>query len=232
MGLAFGCAGRRPVPVADHVVIVRDTTLSGPGLSPAVVTITSGQTVEWVNRTGSTLRMVFDKASPRLPRFLRPLAPVRAAFPTAGTYAYKVHLATDRQLETFAGRIVVLPEGTVLASMASGGPAPTGSGTAASSSPDHLALSLGLSLQDLTPALAEAFGIKEEKKGALVTKVLPGSQAEREGLREGDVVTAVNKAPVTGAEAFRRLVGEAVAGEKLLLRVVREDRVFFVVLIR
>ncbi len=216
----LGCAGHRAV--SAERVIIRDTTMAAPGLSPAVLTITPGQTVEWVNRTGHSLRFTFDRRGLKYPRLVLPDGSARAVFPEVGTYPYQVHLATERQLEKFEGRIVVLAEPPAGAGAPSGpaGPAPPGS------APD-----LGLSLQDLTPALAAAFHVKEEK-GALVTKVAPGSQAEREGLREGDIVTAVNKTPVTGAEAFTRVADAAVKGETLLLRVVREDRVFFVVLTR
>ncbi|RMF88052.1 MAG: hypothetical protein D6736_11485, partial [Nitrospinota bacterium] len=45
---------------------------------------------------------------------------------------------------------------------------------------------LGISVQSLTPALAQAFQLKEPA-GALIAEVLPGGPADQGGLRRGDV---------------------------------------------
>ncbi|GGA25006.1 DegQ family serine endoprotease [Dyella nitratireducens] len=51
--------------------------------------------------------------------------------------------------------------------------------------------SLGAQTQDITPNIARVLNLKSNE-GAVVTRVLPGSAAERAGLQEGDVITAVN----------------------------------------
>ncbi|OCC15891.1 HtrA protease/chaperone protein [Dissulfuribacter thermophilus] len=51
---------------------------------------------------------------------------------------------------------------------------------------------LGLSLQDLTPELAEQFGYKEGQ-GVLVSEVEPGSPAESAGIRAGYLIEEVNR---------------------------------------
>ncbi len=51
---------------------------------------------------------------------------------------------------------------------------------------------LGLSLQDLTPELAEQFGYKEGQ-GVLVSEVEPGSPAESVGIRAGYLIEEVNR---------------------------------------
>src|SRR5690554_6640529 len=50
---------------------------------------------------------------------------------------------------------------------------------------------LGVSVQDLTPALAEAFGITATTRGVIITEVTSGSAAERAGLKAGDIVLSV-----------------------------------------
>ncbi|MFA7485780.1 MAG: DegQ family serine endoprotease, partial [Phycisphaerae bacterium] len=50
---------------------------------------------------------------------------------------------------------------------------------------------LGIHLQDLTPDLAENFGLKESK-GVIVNEVIPGSPAEEAGLEFGDIVVEFN----------------------------------------
>jgi len=90
---------------------------------------------------------------------------------------------------------------------------------------------LGLTLQDLTGDLAEQFKLKEEK-GALITKVEVGSIAETQGLKEGDLIREVNRKPISGSAEFKDAVSKLEAGESVLLRLIRENRAFYVVLKR
>jgi serine protease Do len=48
---------------------------------------------------------------------------------------------------------------------------------------------VGIQLAPLTPALARQLGLDEGTKGVLVGEVLPGSPAEKAGLKQGDVIT-------------------------------------------
>ena len=74
---------------------------------------------------------------------------------------------------------------------------------------------IGVAAQELTPDLAEAAGVAAGVGGALVTRVDRGSAAERGGLRPGDVVVAVDGAPVRGAAAFLGRLGLAEPGSTL-----------------
>ncbi len=89
--------------------------------------------------------------------------------------------------------------------------------------------SLGLNVRDLTVGLAEKFKLAVAR-GALIDKVELGSQAHTEGLREGDLITEVNREDVETAEQFTRALSQLKRGETLLLRVLREARAFYVVL--
>jgi serine protease Do len=88
---------------------------------------------------------------------------------------------------------------------------------------------LGLDVQDLTAGLAEKFKLRESK-GVLVTKVEPGSLAQSEGLREGDLIKEVNRAEVGSIGEFTAAIAKLRRGETVLLRVLRENRAFYVVL--
>jgi serine protease Do len=59
---------------------------------------------------------------------------------------------------------------------------------------------LGLSLQSLSPSLAESLGLPSTARGAVVTEVLPGSAAERAGLEPGEVIVEVDRKPVSTAD--------------------------------
>ncbi len=80
---------------------------------------------------------------------------------------------------------------------------------------------LGITLQDLTPQLADAFGIANGG-GAVVSQVRDGSPAERAGLRPGDVIVAVNGRPLRSAAQLRNIVGLHRIGEAIRLEIVRD----------
>jgi serine protease Do len=68
---------------------------------------------------------------------------------------------------------------------------------------------LGISGDDLTPQLAEFFGVKQGK-GVLVREVIVGSSAEKGGLKAGDVVVAVDGEEIASVGKLRH----ALAGQK------------------
>ncbi len=68
---------------------------------------------------------------------------------------------------------------------------------------------IGMSVQALTPQIAQTVGVPQDTRGVVVAAVDPSSDAAAKGLRRGDVVTAVNRTPVTSPADFERLVGQA-----------------------
>jgi len=63
-------------------------------------------------------------------------------------------------------------------------------------------------VKSLTSELAEQFNVDTDK-GVIVTAVAPDSAAERKGLRPGDVITEVNRQPVTNVKSFRDAIKAA-----------------------
>src|SRR5512147_1484123 len=88
---------------------------------------------------------------------------------------------------------------------------------------------LGLDVQDLSAALSEKFKLRESR-GVLITKVDPGSLAQSEGLREGDLIKEVNRVDVGSVGEFTSAISKVRRGDTVLLRVLRESRAFYVVL--
>ena len=82
---------------------------------------------------------------------------------------------------------------------------------------------LGGHVQDLTPELAEAFGLKR-KDGAVVTMVTRKSPAAAAGLKRGDVITHIDGKPVTSAADVRNRIGLLPVGQEVTLRVIREGK--------
>jgi serine protease Do/serine protease DegQ len=80
---------------------------------------------------------------------------------------------------------------------------------------------LGVSVQNVTPDLAQAFGLQENVQGAVVTQIQPGSAAEKAGLEQGDVLVSVNGRPAKNSADVRNLTGMAQIGEEVELGIVR-----------
>jgi serine protease Do len=83
---------------------------------------------------------------------------------------------------------------------------------------------LGVGAQDVTPTLAESLGL-DSRRGALVADVQPDSPAAKAGLKNGDVITALNGEKIDDANRLTFAVGAAAPGTKLNLEVVRDGDV-------
>ncbi len=75
---------------------------------------------------------------------------------------------------------------------------------------------LGMSLQSLTPALAESLGLPAGTRGAVVREVRSGSPAEQAGLQPGDVVVEIDRQAVASPEQAATLLKEKRPGGHLL----------------
>ncbi len=81
--------------------------------------------------------------------------------------------------------------------------------------------SLGVDTQDVTADLAPMLGLKAAK-GAVVTRVLARSPAAAAGLREGDVITALNGKAVNASNELANLEGLLPVGTQVTISVLRE----------
>ena len=82
---------------------------------------------------------------------------------------------------------------------------------------------LGVSVQDLTPDLAQAFGISTTQ-GAVIARVLPDSAAQRAGLKTGDIVVAINDRPIRDAQDLRNAIGLSWVDSWVSLAILREGK--------
>jgi serine protease Do len=80
--------------------------------------------------------------------------------------------------------------------------------------------SLGITVQNLTPEIAEGLGLKKEG-GVIVTRVETGSSAAEAGIQKGDVIQEVNRKPVKDVEDFAQKVERAKGQETVLLLIQR-----------
>lgn len=81
---------------------------------------------------------------------------------------------------------------------------------------------LGVGVVDVTPA--EAKGRGGNLEGALVSEVTAGSPAARAGLRRGDIITALNGAPIPDGRSLRLRIAEQPPGSTARLDVSRNGQ--------
>lgn len=73
---------------------------------------------------------------------------------------------------------------------------------------------LGVLIQDVNNELAESFGL-DRSSGALISRVLPNSPAEKAGLRSGDIILEFNDQSITRSGELPYVVGQMKAGTKV-----------------
>jgi Do/DeqQ family serine protease len=79
----------------------------------------------------------------------------------------------------------------------------------------------GVVLQDLTPALARAFGI-DATDGAVVSDVKAGSPAERGGIKPGDLITAVDGKSIATSGQLRNAIGSKPPAAPIRVSLIRQ----------
>lgn len=79
---------------------------------------------------------------------------------------------------------------------------------------------LGVIVQEMTPELAESFGLSEPK-GALISDIEPGSPAEKAGLKKGDIILSFNGKKINKMKELPTLVAKTPVGEKVTVTIFR-----------
>lgn len=82
---------------------------------------------------------------------------------------------------------------------------------------------LGVATQDLTPELAESFGLRNAE-GALVSGVLPKSPAAQAGVQPGDVIVDVDGKKIHNAQSMLNVIAQYRPGQELKLHLLRNGR--------
>ena len=82
---------------------------------------------------------------------------------------------------------------------------------------------LGVGVQPLTSDLASGLGLKEVR-GVLVNLVKPGSPADRAGIRNGDVITAIDGHPVDEPNALRNRVATTAPDSQAKISFIRDGK--------
>jgi serine protease Do len=90
--------------------------------------------------------------------------------------------------------------------------------------------SWGVTVQNLTPELAQRFGWDQNEYGVVISNVQPGSPAADSKLRQGDLIKEVNRQKIQNLKDYNQTLQKAKKGESLLLLIKRGERTFYVAL--
>ena len=82
---------------------------------------------------------------------------------------------------------------------------------------------LGVIAQNITPSLADAMQLTNNK-GVIISQVVPGSPADKAGLKIKDILISINKKPMTSAAQVRNTLGMMRPGTKIKLEVIRQHK--------
>jgi serine protease Do len=82
---------------------------------------------------------------------------------------------------------------------------------------------LGLSVQDVTPAIAQSFGL-DHPQGALVVEVDPGGPSDAAGLERGDIIIDYNGTRIEESHQLPTLAANTPIGARAVMTVLRNGQ--------
>jgi Do/DeqQ family serine protease len=82
---------------------------------------------------------------------------------------------------------------------------------------------IGVEVQEITPAVAESFRLGDAR-GTIIAGVLRGGPADRAGVKPGDLLTAINDAPVSDPQGMLNLVAALAPGSSAKMRLQRQSQ--------
>ena len=82
---------------------------------------------------------------------------------------------------------------------------------------------IGVSVQSVTPEIAQALGLKDTR-GSLVAEVVAGGPAEAAGIKRGDVIVSFDGTEIKKTGDLPLLVAETPAGKTISVKVIRDSK--------
>jgi hypothetical protein len=86
----------------------------------------------------------------------------------------------------------------------------------------------GITVQNLTPELAQKFGVDEKQTGVIITDLVAESPAAEARLKNGDIIEEVNRQKIQNIRDWKQAIEKMKKGEPLLLLVKRGANTFYV----
>jgi serine protease Do len=81
--------------------------------------------------------------------------------------------------------------------------------------------------QDITPDLARSLNLDSEE-GVLVSDVTAGQSAAEAGIRRGDVITEIDRKPISNMVEYKRSLGTIKKGRTVLFLIQRGGTTIYI----
>jgi len=88
---------------------------------------------------------------------------------------------------------------------------------------------LGMTVQEITPELADEYGLPQ-KTGIIVAQVEEDSPAAEAGINPADIILEVDQVPMTTVQQFEKKIRSYKAGDTILFLIKREAGALYVTL--
>jgi serine protease Do len=88
---------------------------------------------------------------------------------------------------------------------------------------------LGITVEEITPEMAQQFGLADEK-GLVVVQVEDNSPAAEAGIRQGDVILEIEQGPVRTLGDYRKKIQQLKKGDTVLFLLKREGSTLYLTL--
>lgn len=82
---------------------------------------------------------------------------------------------------------------------------------------------LGIEVQELTPQLAESFGMADTR-GLIIAGIFRNSPAHIAGMQPGDIMVSINKQPIQGRRSSMDQIAKYKPGEEITIEVIRNNQ--------
>ena len=89
---------------------------------------------------------------------------------------------------------------------------------------------LGLTVQEVTPQIAESLGLEEGTGGVIVTAIEPGGPGNEAGFRPRDVILEIDRQPIGDLKDFRSATAKIKKGKSILFLIQRGETTLFLAL--
>lgn len=84
---------------------------------------------------------------------------------------------------------------------------------------------IGVELQDISPDLAESFGLNKPQ-GVLIAGILTNGPADNAGLEPGDIITSIDGKSINGSREALYLISQTAPGKKVAIEGIRLGKPF------
>jgi len=83
---------------------------------------------------------------------------------------------------------------------------------------------IGITIQDITPDLQQAFKLPNGQRGVLVTGIRDGSPADKAGIKTGDVIVSVDGEATNSTGQLRSQIGVKGVGDKVKVGIYHDNK--------